>query len=401
MRKRSLAVDVEEHRSRIARVRSELGLQGLDVLVTFGPHRIAYLSGFFHWPTERPIALVLPLDGDPALLVPRIEQEHATLAPLPMEQWVYHEYPRGAAACSPLEHLATCMRKAGLAGGHIGTDLPGYEHRQGYVGPTLAQIVPEATVIDVPELVDALRRVKSPTEISLMRESARWGGVAHRALQDGVEIGKSAIETALRATADATVEMLRELGSPYRQRALFGSPVFLVLNGGTNTAHAHGFAHGSGIQPGDVLVSGALAEVGGYWTELERTMIVGEPAPALVAGFERMLAAQDAAFAAIRPGRTCSDVETEIDEAIRAAGWAEQRRHHTGHGIGLDFHEQPFLDLGDDTPIEPGMTFTVEPALYIPRLAGFRHSDTVVVTASGIERLTSYPRDLESLVIPC
>ena len=86
--------------------------------------------------------------------------------------------------------------------------------------------------------------------------------------------------------------------------------------------------------------------------------------------------------------------------AFRDLGVADLQRHHTGHGLGLEGHEAPFIDLGDERVIREGMVFSVEPGLYVPGLAGFRHSDTVVVTAGGVERLTYYPRDLDNLVVP-
>jgi len=112
-----------------------------------------------------------------------------------------------------------------------------------------------------------------------------------------------------------------------------------------------------------------------------------------------MVAAQEVALEALRPGVTCADVDLAVlryfdDHGIRAY-W----RQHTGHAIGLRNHEAPFLDVGDRTPIEPGMVFTVEPGVYSSEVGGFRHSDTVVVTADGIDVLTDYPRDLDSLTI--
>ena len=128
-------------------------------------------------------------------------------------------------------------------------------------------------------------------------------------------------------------------------------------------------------------------------------MILGKPTDQQRRFFDHMIALQDTAFAAIQPGVPCADV----DRAVRA--YYEQHdllthwKHHTGHAIGLRYHEGPFLDRGDTTEIRPGMVFTVEPGLYAPELGGFRHSDTVVVTENGIESITYYPRDLESLTI--
>ena len=112
-----------------------------------------------------------------------------------------------------------------------------------------------------------------------------------------------------------------------------------------------------------------------------------------------MMTLQQTAFDALRPGRTMAEVEDEVSRAFVDLGVAHMQRHHTGHSIGLDFHEAPFIDQGDPTVLAENMVFTIEPGLYVPGLGGFRHSDTVVIRAGGCERLTVYPRDLENLTV--
>ena len=138
----------------------------------------------------------------------------------------------------------------------------------------------------------------------------------------------------------------------------------------------------------------------GYLSELERTMFVGEPTDDQERMFGHMKALQEVAFDAIQPGALCSDVDMAVRSYFAHHDLFAHWRHHTGHAIGLRYHEGPFLDSADDTEIRPGMVFTVEPGLYAPDLGGFRHSDTVLVTDDGIEILTYYPRDLASLIIP-
>jgi Xaa-Pro aminopeptidase len=157
---------------------------------------------------------------------------------------------------------------------------------------------------------------------------------------------------------------------------------------------------GHGIQAGDVLVSGAAANIDGYHSELERTMFVGEPGGAQRAAFEAMAALQARAIELMRPGLPVAEVELEVLRLAVELGQEAHVRHHVGHSIGLEAHEAPFLDRGDDAVLEPGMVFTVEPGLYLPALGGFRHSDTVVITREGNRILTDYPRDLASLVVP-
>jgi Xaa-Pro dipeptidase len=147
-------------------------------------------------------------------------------------------------------------------------------------------------------------------------------------------------------------------------------------------------------------VTGAGAAVWGYDSELERTMVVGKPSDDQRQMFDHMVALQDTAFEVIRPGQPCSSVDKAVRKYYEDHDLMPYWRHHVGHAIGLRYHEGPFLDIGDDTLIQPGMVFTVEPGLYAPNLGGFRHSDTVVVTEDGIEIITFYPRDLESLTLP-
>jgi len=154
------------------------------------------------------------------------------------------------------------------------------------------------------------------------------------------------------------------------------------------------------FEPGDVLVTETGAPVWGYNAELERAMIIGQPTDEMRRLFEHMVAAQQVAFAALRPGVTCADVDNAVLGYFEANDLLPYWRQHTGHAIGLRNHEAPFLDVGDHTVVEPGMVFTIEPGLYSSEIGGFRHSDTVLVTPDGIDILTSYPSDIESLTIP-
>jgi Xaa-Pro aminopeptidase len=137
----------------------------------------------------------------------------------------------------------------------------------------------------------------------------------------------------------------------------------------------------------------------GYTSELERTMIIGEPSARQREMFGHMLAAQGVGLSALGPGATCSSVDAAVRRYYEEHDLMPYWKHHTGHCIGLRYHEGPFLDSGDHTVIQEGMVFTVEPGFYVPDMGGFRHSDTIAVAVDGIEMLTDYPRDLESLLI--
>lgn len=199
--------------------------------------------------------------------------------------------------------------------------------------------------------------------------------------------------------AQVLQEMIASLPG-WRPRRFAGGGLTCMFVGGKKTAMPHGFVRGHGLQAGDVLVSGAGADIDGYSSELERTMVIGPPTPGQVEAFAAMVAMQDRAFEVMKPGVAMGEVELEVVEVARELGYAEHLRHHVGHSVGLEVHEAPFLDRGERDPLEPGMVFTVEPGVYLPELGGFRHSDTVVITEDGNRRLTDYPRDLDSLTIP-
>ena len=162
----------------------------------------------------------------------------------------------------------------------------------------------------------------------------------------------------------------------------------------------HAFVAGDGIKKGDVLVSFAAADVDGYQSELERTMIAGEPAQAQERAFAAMLALQTRAIETMAPGVPAGEVELAVVRLAEELGVKDALRHHVGHAIGLGAHEAPFLDRGDEAILEPGMVFTVEPGVYLKELGGFRHSDTVVITEEGCRVMTDYPRALKDLITP-
>lgn len=396
---RTLSISSEEKAARRERVARTLEERGFDAVVLFHPERIGYLTDFIFVSTERPMALVLTRHGELGIVIPQLEQEHVKKAPEIEDIEVYPEYPGGRQ--HPMLHLRDLLNRKGLLGRRLAADGDGYGDVNGYVGPSLSAINSEGSVTVARDVVDALRMVKSPAELALIRESCTWGNLAHRLLQKHMAVGKTEIEVGLKATSEAILIMLDTLGSAYasQSRGFRNPPASASFIAGANTALPHGMRRGSGLKPGDAIITGASSDIGGYHSELERTMIVGEPSAEFVKYFDAMLAIQEAGFRAIRPGRTCADVESEVQREIAGLGLSHLTRHHTGHGIGLEGHEPPFIDLGDQTVLEPGMVFSVEPGLYVPGVAGFRHSDTVIVSEDGVEIATYYARDLPSLIV--
>lgn len=394
------AIEQPEYEARQARVRQALSARELDGLVLFHQTRIAYVSGFFHLTTERPMAIVISLSGGIGALIPQLEQEHIATAYGVTNVKVYPEFPTGGTK-HPLQHLLDLLDEMGLGGKRIGYDNDGGLDVNGYDGPPLSAIYGGKSE-RARDIVDGLRMVKSENELRYIRESAKWGNLAHRLMQQRLTLGCNEIDVALVASTEASRAMLDTLGPEYHPfTGAWGAPnpALAMYHAGANTSFPHPLASSLGLRRGDVLVTGAGADVAGYNSELERTMIIGEPKPEFAKYFDTMLQLQQIAFDALRPGRRLAEVETEVSRAFSELGVAEYQRHHTGHGIGLEGHEAPYIDKGDERVVQQGMVFSVEPGIYVPGLAGFRHSDTVAIGPNGAERLTYYPRDLESLMV--
>ncbi len=392
----SISISPEEFEKRRAELLSHVEEQRMTGVVLFDSYHILYYTNFAFIPTERPVAFFMDSHGDAALFVPRLEVEHARAKSGFERVESYNEYP---SSTHPMTVLAPILSQMGIRG-RIGADHDGYPWILGYRGPALSDIT-GGDVVDIAGFVEDMMAIKSQAEVELMRESCIWSNLAHRLLQQYTKPGASETEVSRRAGTEATLAMLAALGPLYQAQSAFSSGPGAGYRGqiGRNSSIPHALANNIVFREGDVLVSGASTPMWGYNSELERTMIIGQPTREQRELFEHMKALQEVAFDAMVPGRRCSEVDSAVRHYYEAHDLWPYWKHHTGHAIGLRYHEGPFLDIGDHTELRPGMVFTVEPGLYTPELGGFRHSDTVRITDTGTELLTYYPRDLESLVI--
>ena len=392
-----LAISSEEYRNRVNAVLDTMKEKELGGFVFWNATSVFYLTGFAFIPTERPICLILGKDGGKTMFVPRLEVEHAKESPEIQDVAFYPEY---MGMKHPLKVLADKMAEMGLSTGNVGADADGYGSPQGYRGPRLSEVLPSAKIVILRDLVEELRVVKSDQEITLIRESAKWGNLAHTLLQEYSLPGRTENEISMKASLEATLTMIKTLGSSYSPQSTGRSGASAGFRGqiGPNSALPHAITINAVLRKGNVLVTGAGSSMSGYGSELERTMFVGEPSPEQTRFFNYMMDVQQIAFDNIRPGRKCSDVDKAVRAYYEKNGLWKYWRHHTGHALGLLGHEGPFFDEGDDTTMLPGMVFSVEPGLYVPGMGGFRHSDTVVVTKTGMDFITYYPRELEKLI---
>jgi Xaa-Pro dipeptidase len=368
-------------------LRAELTRLGLDAMLADDPDDVAYLTGFFHHPGERPVAVLLGADGTTRLLLPELEREHAENQRSAADLVPYPEFP---GLRPPFTYLGPVSGRVGYAGSMSVDRLA-----------QVTSVFPGATLVRG-DLVAKARLRKRPEEIALHAEAARITDlmlVAGRALvEDAIAAGgelPSEAELAGHISAVGSRTMYAEHADVVVVSMLAGGLVY----SGANSARPHALPSGYRLRPGEAFMLSLGCAVGGRFVEGERTFILGEPTAEQRRYYEAVRLAQQTGGEALRPGVACSQANRECLDVIRTAGLAEYLRHRQGHGIGLGMHEPPWLSDGDDTPLEVGMIVSNEPGIYIPGHGGYRISDSMLITEDGATPFTTYPRSLDDVIV--
>jgi len=362
---------------RLARVRRHLPDAGVDTLVVGHPPNLEYLTGL------RASSGVLLLDGERARLV--VDFRYAEAAAAGMRGLE----PAGGSVVlaerSLDESAAEEIKRAG--GGHVGIEAAYLSvKRRDWLAAALGGRAGPFSLVPTERLVERERVVKGPEEIAVLREAGRrLAGVA-RDLARFVRAGRR--ESDIAAELDHAVRL-----------AGFERPAFeTIVAAGPRSAMPHARPGGRILDPGDAVVLDFGGVYDGYCVDLTRTASVGPPGPDLERCHRAVLEAIEAALDAVRPGRLASAVDEAARQALARHGLDGAFGHSTGHGLGLEVHEEPRVGrpAGGVPPavLEPGMVITVEPGVYLSGLCGVRVEDDVVVTAEGYELLTDAPRSL-------
>lgn len=373
-----------------ARVRAQMAEEGFDAFLTDHPEDIAYLTGFFHHPSERPVAIWIEADGRVVMLLPELEREYAESQQARAELVAFFEYP---GVVAPFEVLAKAVSPRGRVG--FASTMPYQRLDAARAAMGQADLVGS-------DLLSRVRYIKSPEEVVLHREAAR---VTDLMLDAGVQMVAQAVaaggdlptETELErhVTATGTGIMYAEHRNVVVASLLAGGLVY----SGANSAFPHGLPSVNRLKAGDTFMLSLGCAVGGRFVEGERTFVLGEPTADQRRYHDTIHAAQQRGRETIRAGLECREANRLCLDVIREAGLGEFIRHRQGHGIGLGMHEAPWLEDGDATVLEAGMVVSNEPGIYVPGHAGYRISDSMLVTPTGAEPLTTYPRSLDDCTI--
>jgi Xaa-Pro aminopeptidase len=333
---------------------------------------LRYLTGYDAPAFERLTCLILRPGADPVLLVPELERPRAAASPVG-DRIELAGWPDGE---DPYAVLAGLVPRQGAV---AVSDTTWAVHLLGF-----QRAVPAATWRAGSPVVSGLRVRKDAQELELLSRAARGADEAFRRVTDLPMDGLREEEV-----AEALDGLLREHGHETVE--------FTIVASGPNGASPHHEPGARSIRAGEEVVMDFGGTVGGYCSDITRTVVVERPPEGFSHVYDVVREAQEAAFQAVRPGVPAEDVDAAAREVIAMAGYAERFVHRTGHGIGLDVHEPPYIVAGNRRPLEPGMCFSIEPGIYLEDRFGVRIEDIVTVTETGAQRLNRASRDLETV----
>ncbi len=359
--------------SRLTQLQTLLAQDGLDALALNPGPTLTYLTGLHFHLMERPVVGLFTAQGEAALVLPQLEQEKTAT-------WEGRVFPYGEDPTTWGTAFRRALDTLGLSTARIGvepTRLRVLELR------FLEEAAPQAAFLSGAEVIAQLRLRKDEAEIAAMRRAVAIAEAAFQAALQAFRVGMTERELA----AEIVIQLLRHGSEPEL-------PFQPIVAAGPNAANPHATPTDRPIQPGDLVIVDWGANHQGYFSDLTRTLAIGQ-VDAELERIARVVAEANAAGrAAARPGLPAGEVDRAARRVIAEAGYGDFFIHRTGHGLGLEVHEPPFLYTENRQPLAEGMTFTVEPGIYLPGRGGVRIEDDVVITAQGSETLSTLSRAL-------
>jgi Xaa-Pro aminopeptidase len=360
-----------EHVDRISRAAAGAGERGVDALLITPSPDYAYLLGYRAPALERLTCLIVPADGEPVLLLPRLEEPLARhelgeiVDQLTVVPWDETD--------DPIRLVQTVVAGA--------RRVAVQDQMWARFALRLRAALDPTELVEAGPTMSSLRRVKSPEEIDRLRAAASAADAAMRAVTSERLSGRTE-----RAVSGHIRELLLEAGHDLAE--------FAIVASGPNSASPHHEAGERIIQPGDALVLDIGGTRAGYCSDTSRTAVVGEPDPEFSALYAVLREAQAAACEAVQPGIECAEIDAVARAIIDEAGYGDAFIHRTGHGIGMETHEEPYIVASNREPLQPGHAFSIEPGIYIRDTWGARIEDIVVCTDAGGERLNTSSTEL-------
>lgn len=360
---------------RQARLASSMSAAGTKILALNPGPSLTYLTGLHFHLSERPVIALFAPHTPPVLVIPELESIKAKSLSFPVQVFPYGEEP---------STWPDVFRQAAMAA-QIDQTTVGVEptHLRYLELNLLQNAAPQAKFIPAEDVVADLRMRKDDYEVECMRKAV---DIAQNALQATIPSIKAGA-TEKQIASELTIQLFKAGSDPE-------FPFMPIVSGGPNGANPHASPSDRELKPGDLLVIDWGAMFNGYASDLTRTFAIGQVEPEFARITEIVLQANTAARQAARPGISASQVDQAARDVIEKAGYGEFFIHRTGHGLGMEAHEPPYIRSGNSQVLDPGMTFTIEPGIYLPERGGVRIEDNMVILSGQAESLSTFPREL-------
>lgn len=365
----------EIYKNRIARAQRFMVELGYELMILFPSSNMRYLSGFYDEPGERMLFLILPDEGEPEFLVPELYEQQVREA-TPFEKISVWRDSEGPFRCL-VDALKVCSRER--------LNVLVDDGMWAVFLLMLREVLPVANFSLASRVMKSLRMIKTPEEISFLKQAGSIADEAYREILDLRIYGMSEVDLASKIE-----EAMRNRGA---ERVAFET----LVASGSNSALPHYRAGLRKIGKGDVVILDYGCRVGGYCSDITRTVVCGKATEEVKQVYEVVRRAQERGVKAVKKGVSAQEIDRAARSEIEGAGYGEYFIHRTGHGIGLDVHEEPYIVEGNSLLLDEGMAFSVEPGIYIPGRFGVRVEDIVVVGRDGAERMNDAGRNLEIL----
>ena len=355
------------HATRMGRARGRMQELGVDVLLLSTGADLPYFAGYEAMPLERLTMLVLPADGDAVMVVPRLE------APRVIEQPDAFSIRAWEETEDPIAVVADLV--GGASSAAIG------DHTWARFVIDLQDALPNTRFRRAVDVTGPLRIVKDPAEVDALRAAAH--------AVDAIAEAMRAERFSGRRELDVHRELVERMLDAGHERANFA-----IVATGPNAASPHHDPSDRVIAPGDIVLCDFGGTMHGYCSDITRMFSVGEPSAEVQSAYTVLVEAQERGVRAATVGTACEAVDAATRNVIDDGGYGDFFVHRTGHGIGTEAHEDPYVVSGNRTALAPGHAFSIEPGIYVPGRFGLRLEDIVVATPAGPERLNEAPRDL-------
>lgn len=361
------------YRERISKLMAWMEEKQVDLTIVTSPGNVMYLSGFYSDPHERFMGVVVPRRGEPFLLVPTLDRDKAEAkGTLPV--YTHHDTDK------PIELLQAAIE---LKAEEIRAVAVEKTHLTVARLESLQERFPRAAYINAEDRLFALRLQKGSQEIAIMRRAAKLADEAVEFAVKQMSLGRK------------EYEIVQAVESFAKQRGAERMAFETMVLAGENSALPHGVPGLREIGHGDLVLFDLGVVWDGYCSDITRTVAAGEVNDVQRRIYETVLAANQAAIERVRPGVAAAEIDRAARNVIHDAGYGDYFTHRVGHGLGIDVHEAPSMHEKNGLLLIPGMTFTIEPGIYLPGVGGVRIEDDVLVTETGVEVLTAYPKELQ------